>query len=206
MQPVDIEQLRNEAPVRGGQLLWPFEIRTNGIRTVVIEPCVYAPALHGSLFKELVGAAFAPVARGGNPSPDRAGLPNFDLMSFPEAFIDGETLLQTLQFVKGQTTASIFHVGLRSGLGKHHLFSVAEIVALAKALRALQAEGLTDLDDFEAWLAGVENEGHYNLACMFAIDADKHLRICLHPKNTPSPFEQRFCPKKQWLELNSLRS
>jgi len=196
MEPAELDQLSNEAPTRGSQLFWPFEIRSNGIRTLVVEPSIYAPALHGNLFTELIVAAFAPVGRGGNPSPGRAGLPGFDLMSFPEAFIDADTLVQTLEFVKGQTAASIFHVGLRSGLGRHHLFTVDETVALVKALRALQPDRLGDLDAFEAWLSGVENDGHFNLACMFAIDADKQLRICLHPKNTPSPFEQAVLPEQ----------
>lgn len=186
---------RSNLPRQGVELRWPYDITQHGLTAYVVEPFRYEPAAHGEIFQEIITAALTPGARGGRQVPARRGLKTFDLMTFPEAFVTPETLLETLEVVRGLAAAPLFHVGLRAAYDGGHLFSVAETVGLVQALKKLLNPGVVDLDPLELWLDSRDTEERYNLACVFTVDADQHLRLCLHPKNTPSPVEIGSLPE-----------
>lgn len=192
--------LRNQ-PVLGDELRWPMDFRAQGFRCYVVEPLLYEPSAHARLFTEVLQASLAPVDRGMNRAPERQALQGFDLMTFPEAFLHKDDLVSALRFVQGHSRSGLYHVGLRATTDERHLFTVEELKALVQAIRGLDTDftpslaPTTDLDRFELWLDGQEADGFYNVGCLFMVDALGRLRVCLHPKNIPSPLELDALPE-----------
>lgn len=189
-----LEQPRTNLPRQGVELVWPYDITSHGFTAYVVEPLDYQPAGHAALFLEIITAALAPMGVGGQVVAARRGLKSFDLMTFPEAFITPETLISALDAIKTLNRAPLYHVGLRARYDDGHLFTVAEAIALVGELKTLLEPAVDDLDPLENWLGTRDSDERYNLACVFTLDVHERLRLCVHPKNTPSPDEVRSLP------------
>lgn len=183
----------SNSPVRGVHLQWPVDFGSQGLTFYVVEPVDYAPGSHATLFGQLVSASLAPPGRGGGTEDARGGLIRFDLMTFPEAFLSAEDFLTTLDYLSQQQASPIFHVGLRA-TNDDHLFTVAQLRALIEAVRARQGPNSADLQALSDWTAGQLSTEFFNVAALFLVDAEGDLRVCLHPKNVPSPIEAGVLP------------
>lgn len=129
----------------------------------------------------------------------------FDLVTFPEAFIDSETLLAALEVLSTMGPSGCFHVGLRSGRKTDdHLFSVPELKDLVRALLKEFDRAEFDLEAFRAWLADQDEMHFFNVGCMFLNDAQGKTRICLHPKLVRSKYEASARPEEHMCEANLL--
>lgn len=185
--------------VQGTHLHWPMDLTSHGVTCYVVEPVRYEPSEHAGLFGELIAATSAPEGRGGAIEDARRGLRRFDLMTFPEAFLVCDDLFVTLEHVAAQATFPMMHVGLR-GSEESHLIDVEAMRGLVDKVTRLQNEGrepddrIGDLDDIGAWLSERPSTDLFNFACLFTIDAGGCLRVCLHPKNIPSPQETSPLP------------
>ncbi|MER9709282.1 hypothetical protein NKJ13_03245 [Mesorhizobium sp. M0174] len=134
----------------------------------------------------------------------QAGTP-FDLATFPEAFAPAKALLSVLRSISQVSTLGCIHVGLRpDGDDKRHLFSNAEITSLLKALLSIPAIVPQDLAPFISWFENQPVNLNFNLGCLFTLDVDEHLRICIHPKLVRSQYEFSPLPERMMEEANLL--
>jgi hypothetical protein len=113
----------------------------------------------------------------------------FDLITFPEAFVPADKLMEVLASLNSYGPLGCIHVGLRPSEDKNHLFTLLEAKVLVDGLTKIDISLAEDLASFTTWLNGLEGDFHLNLGCLFAIDANQRLRICLHPKAVRSQFE-----------------
>lgn len=142
-----------------------------------------------------------PRAAGSN-QPD---LERFDLITFPEVFLTVDTLLETLSTITGRTSVGCVHVGLRPSDGTdRHLFTVPELSTLIDSLSLVEHIVADDIRPFRIWLGRQHVEHYFNVACLFAIDADLRLRVCLHPKVVPSQVETSPLPEHNMHGANFL--
>jgi hypothetical protein len=73
----------------------------------------------------------------------------FDLVTFPEAFLPVERLLEILKYVGRLDSFGCVHVGLRPSAAElNHLFLTSELKALLSELRSIPGILTTDLDFF----------------------------------------------------------
>jgi hypothetical protein len=82
----------------------------------------------------------------------------------------------------------------RPSAAKKHLFSVPQIEELVTSLKSVPRSVAEDLEAFESWLAVQDPSHRFNLGCLFAIDREHRLRICLHPKMVRSNLEHSAIP------------
>lgn len=182
--------IRHNQPRRGVHHAWTTDRRTWAFRCGVVEPAKYAPAGHAALFLAEMSRLLSP-AFVGIEEPISPPAPPLDLVTWPEAFLPAETLVAVLRGLLGHDRCPCIHVGLRPNALSDgtHLFTYAQLSDLVLALRGLSSTISDDLEAFAQWLAAAAMWGHYNVACVFMIDVDGALRVCLHPKNTASPHE-----------------
>ena len=161
----------------------------------VVEPAVYDPYTHGRIFEEVLNHIINPeiteiddLGRG----PRRPE--EFDLLIFPEAFAPAPSLLVVLDAISRLQELGCVHVGLRPSAAKKHLFSVPQIEELVTSLKSVPRSVAEDLEAFESWLAVQDPSHRFNLGCLFAIDREHRLRICLHPKMVRSNLEHSAIP------------
>lgn len=174
----------------------------------VAEPQSYSPHNHGSIFEQVITQLVNPrqpalVGMGEQPveRPDR-----FDLLVFPEAFAPLDTVLKVLRALAQLEGFGCIHVGLRSAIDlENHLISKAELCGLLADLRALPKVVAEDFVPFAGWLDRQPAGGRFNVGCVFTIDAEGQIRICLHPKVVRSQFEGKPLPE-QTMEEGDLLS
>jgi hypothetical protein len=167
---------------------WPF-------RAFVVEPELYAltGAGHGDIFDAALSSLIVPkpvlvddYKKYNSPPP----LEPFDLVTFPEAFLPTDRLLSTLEFVARSGLQGCVHVGLRPSANENrHLFSVDELRAFIGELNTLDYLNKSDLDHFSDWLCDQRTGDKFNVGCLFTVDSDGEVRICLHPKLVRSKME-----------------
>ena len=109
---------------------------------------------------------------------------SFDFVTFPERFYRQKSVgfwIYSLTEAFG-----CVHVGLRpSATEPNHLFQVEELRALIRELKQIPDLTRKDLEAFEGWLK-CQDEHAINVGCLFTLDADRQVRVCLHPKMVQS--------------------
>ncbi len=187
---------------------WPMDRSSRTFRAFVVEPERYAPSDHGEIFI----AALSSLISGRQPLLDEFDavsvplpLDGFDLLSFPEAFLPTGVLSDTLALIHQSGMQGCVHVGLRpSAADANHLFTVAELIELLATLRAFDHLEQADLDAFQEWLKQQQPSLNFNVGCLFTVDIDGKVRVCLHPKLVRSKFEIGALPEDHMEEANLL--
>ncbi len=129
----------------------------------------------------------------------------FDLVTFPEAFLPPERLLEILRYIGQLDSFGCVHVGLRpSATDRNHLFLVPALEKLVEELRSVEGIVQADLDAFQTWLIGQGRDARFNVGCLFTVDADRQVRVCLHPKMVQSKYEGSPLEEKNMEEANLL--
>jgi len=188
-------------------LTWLVRRPRRSFAVRVIEPSDYDPANHGDLFREVITAIVSP-----RPalvdlfsSFDLGADEAFDLMTFPEAFAPVSSLLEVLSALGRLTALGCIHVGLRpSADPKQHLFTVVELETFLAGLKSVDKLVHEDLQVFSAWLQLQRPGAKINVACLFTLDDEGRIRICLHPKGVRSPAERSVLPDHTMDEANML--
>jgi hypothetical protein len=193
---------------RGNAFAWPIERPDRSFRVFVVEPTDYNPEEHDALFTAAIEALIAPT-----PSlvdeyeqPTRVeGPERFDLITFPEAFLSVAGLLATLQAVATFPLPGCVHVGLRPNDSfASHLFTVDQMKTLLSSIYKIAGIVSSDFDAFSLWLNEQTKLRRFNLGCLFAVDAEGKLRICLHPKIVRSRVEASALSELHMHEANLL--
>jgi hypothetical protein len=177
-----------------GQLFrWPVEKDSRNFRVFVVEPTDFDPTKHAAIFNGALTALMRPEA-----GPDDlyrtqrnvSVVEPFDLVTFPEAFLPTKVLTETLEQIADFGRLGCVHLGLRSSEDpKTHLLGMAEFNSLIDGLSSIASIVQDDLVPLRAWLRAQSDDSHFNVGCLFSIDANGKLRVCLHPKMVRSKFE-----------------
>ena len=192
-----------------GKLLhWPVERRTRTFRVHVVEPAAYAPTGHGEIFKAVLSNLISPPRQrlDGLGEARAATLPDsFDLITFPEAFISTQVLIEALQAIVDAGPVGCVHVGLRPDDNPNsHLFSQQQAIELISGIRAVSPSAAGDLEAVATWFL-TQHAGHmFNFGCLFTVDAEQRVRVCLHPKIIRSRFEVNPLPEQHMEEADFL--
>ena len=190
---------------RGNFLSWPVNRTSRSFRVYVVEPGNYQPNAHAIVFRQALSHVIAPP-----PEPldlhtavDQLArsLP-FDLMTFPEAFLPGGELVKILSSVPRIGPFGCVHVGLRSSDADQHLFQITELRDLVQSLRTVPDLETEDLTNFCGWLEDQAPGLYFNVGCFFTIDANRRLRVCLHPKLVPAKSELSPLPEENMTEAD----
>lgn len=179
--------------MRSQLLRWPVERSTRSFRVIVVEPSNYQPEHHAALFSSILEAILAPEIERSDPyrGSESIKYPEFDLVTFPEAFLPVHDLAILLVSIAGRLERmGCVHVGLRStDRPDSHLIGIVELAALVASVQTIENIDKSDLDPIRDWL-GVQKPGaRFNIGCVFSIDTHGKLRVCLHPKMVHSKFE-----------------
>lgn len=195
----------NDQGPKGAHLIWPSLRSQWPFQVRVVEPDSYDFKQHAAIFHSVLADLVnltPPQLDGLTQQRAPSGPRRFDLITFPEAFIAPDTLAITLKSVKQAGLRGCVHVGLRSE-GDHHLFTTNAVRKLVDDL-SLLIDCPEDLDLFEAWLCEQDDDQYFNIGCVFMIDADHKVRLCLHPKLVRSRFEESVRPEDHMREANLL--
>ncbi len=141
---------------RTSWLTWKVKREGRSFRIYVVEPRTYDPGTHAEIFEAALRKFIAPdqTFEGAMVSRDaherarsRKRLRPFDLLTFPEAFLAADTLVQFLRAVAaGRISFRCIHVGLRpNDNGGTHLFKVEDIKLLIHNLKDIRELQATDL-------------------------------------------------------------
>jgi hypothetical protein len=187
---------------------WTVNRRDRTFRVYVVEPGQYEPKNHSNIFDAAINLFIErrPIRidqyiRDASVDPP----PRFDLVTFPEAFLPVQRLLDILDYIGRTESFGCVHVGLRpSATDSNHLFPVAELKKLVCALRKLPEIVKTDLVAFEEWLNGQDAGARFNVGCLFTVDANQQVRVCLHPKLVQSKYEVSPLEEQNMEEANLL--
>jgi len=132
----------------------------------------------------------------------------FDLLTFPEAFLPSDTLLEFLRVVGSRSISlGCIHAGLRPPVraaSGTHLFAARELHELVEGLKQVATLHGEDLQFFSAWLKEQGSNERFNVGCLFTVDAEQRIRICLHPKLVRSQFEESPFHDRHMKEANLL--
>ena len=177
----------NESGFVGAHLRWPFSRHQRPFVVRVVEPMRYRPSSHAEVFNAALTAMVERPLRTLDAYVSSSAIPNprqFDLLTFPEAFIDGQTLCAALAGFQGSGASGCVHTGLRANVSDagRHLFTLSEMKVLKDALENMLPMAEGDLAIFSSWLSGQDDRDSFNLGCLFLNDADGLTRVCLHPK------------------------
>ena len=199
----------NLAPYSGTHLRWSFSRHQKPFVVRVVEPTNYEPGSHGELFDAALTAMIERPRASIDTYAETAPRPDprqFDLVTFPEAFIDGETLIAALEIFRMCGPSGCVHTGLRAkeGDAARHLFRFEEVCALKKLIEKTLPSAKEDLRGFSAWLYDQNTADRFNLGCLFLNDAEGETRICLHPKLVRSKFEISPFREESMCEANLL--
>jgi len=201
--------IKGNSRFEGNLFLWPVTRTARTFRVFVVEPKEYCPRAHGKIFNAAITALVTSEAIPVDPyvkdSPVSGAEP-FDLITFPEAFLPQNELVGALQhIVSTLDSIGCVHVGLRPTDNRdQHLFGVHEIKALIQSLSSIPQIDKSDLGAFLGWINKQSDSQKFNIGCLFAIDADHKLRICLHPKIVRSKFEVNPLHEKYMAEADLL--
>lgn len=191
----------------GTRLRWPFERRGRPFVVRAVEPRDYMPVDHAELFNSVMTDLLSPAAvviDGFTPPVSPVEQSRFDLITFPEAFVPAATLASALPVFTRVGPSGCIHVGLRPSHTGSHLFSLDEVHALVCSLTGISYRADEDLAPFVGWLAKQRSGQRFNIGCLFAVDSDAELRICLHPKLVRSQFETNPLPELHMTEADML--
>lgn len=192
----------------GNRLYWPVHKTVRSFRVYVVEPYQYAPEEHAGVFNAAINSLLSPpIQELGDFSVDKGTPPEvepFDLITFPEAFLPMEDLLGALRLLARIPQCGCVHVGLRPTSGEQHLFGVSELQGLVEKIGEIPLVEKSDLSAFSIWLNDQVKSRLFNVACLFAIDANKKIRVCLHPKVIRSKFEIGMLHETNMAEANLL--
>jgi len=196
----------------GVHLRWRVLRTARFFKVGVVEPMVYDPASHEELFYSIVTAIVSPAQDRQEKLHVRnrtlASTP-FDLITFPEAFVPADALIEAIKSLRTTSPTNCFHVGLRpSSAEERHLFTVEELQQLLQKLDPL-ADEHEDYSAFRAWLERQPDDDVFNVGALFAVDADGRMRVCLHPKIVRarvevSPFNEGHMAEADLLTLVTL--
>jgi hypothetical protein len=189
-------------------LRWPFERRSREFRIYVVEPMAYAPSKHGDVFDAVLRDFFYPVS-------DRVVLTEVsreipvpveaDLIVFPEAFLSADDLVRAMTGFAERQFQCCVHMGLRpNDPNVGHLFRRQDIEVLLSEIRSISSIHEEDLSAFASWSSKQKRSGRYNLGCMFLVDANGRLRVCLHPKSVRAGVEYSAVSDEHMTEANLL--
>lgn len=189
-------------------LQWPVKRYTRSFRAYVVEPSKYAPETHRDIFDAALVSLIVDQSAELDSvvAPPAANRPrNFDLIIFPEAFLAANDLITTLKSLATIDEFGCVHVGLRpSSTNDNHLFNVPDIKALVEELKIVPSIQLSDLEHFSNWLSKQQPRDIFNLGCLFTIDANKTIRVCMHPKLVRSKYELSTVHGRHMTEANLL--
>jgi hypothetical protein len=200
---------KNQQDFLGNLLDWTVIRRNRTFQVYVVEPSEYDPQNHSRIFDAALSVFFQRQTPLVDPYTETsAALPdaqNFDLITFPEAFLPADRLLQILDSVRHLDSFGCVHVGLRpSGANPNHLFLTCELLTLLDQLREIPGTKPVDFETFSEWLGGQAENLRFNIGCLFTVDSEHKLRICLHPKLVQSKFERSPLPEENMEEANLL--
>lgn len=192
-----------------GQLLhWPVRKQSRSFRAFVVEPTRYDPRTHAAIYMETLNALTTPATRRLDTHDSLIApslVEQFDLLTFPEAFLAPPALLESLNQVSALGSFGCVHVGLRPSTDDHsHLFGVDDFQRLMDHLMGIPRIHREDLTPLASWLSGQTGDLRFNLGCLFAVDANCELRVCLHPKMVRSRFELSPSAERNMTEANVL--
>lgn len=192
-------------------LVWDVDRPNRSFRAYVVEPRTVDPPRHASMFWAAI-QAFLP-----RPSTETEiettlrgplGRDHFDLLTFPEAFLPSDALLKLLSLIAGVPLGlGCIHVGLRPPNQRPdatHLFAVDELRELVAQLGAEPSVVSADLAGFKSWLDQQNANDRFNIGCLFTLDAEQRVRICLHAKLVKSKFEVHPEHDRNMTEANLL--
>jgi len=156
-------------------LRWRLVRSSRFFKVGVVEPGLYEPALHNELFYKVVTAVVSPEQERletlTQRNPPLSAEP-FDLVTFPEAFVPAEALVEVVTRLRSAGPTGCFHAGLRPSRERdRHLFRTEELRGLLDALEPL-AGVPTDVSAFRGWLDEQPGNDVFNVGAIFAIDAD----------------------------------
>jgi hypothetical protein len=179
--------------LKGQILRWPVEKYSRSFRVFVVEPAAFDPKKHAAIFNGALTALMRPEAMPADPYRTQRNVPvaePFDLVTFPEAFLAAKDLTQALKQIAEFGRLGCVHVGLRSSEDPNtHLLGVTEFESLIADLSTIASIARDDLIPLKAWLGSQSGDGRFNVGCLFSIDSNGSLRVCLHPKMVRSKFE-----------------
>ena len=187
----------------GNHLTWNVHRTDRTFRVHVVEPGVYDPVNHATIFNAALSTLIpAPSSelRPSDRSPEPLRAERFDLVTFPEAFLPADEFTAALRTLSKWPSVGCVHVGLRPSLDSNHLFTVTQLRQMLDWIRAIDNIALSDLANFDTWLQKQQSGQHFNIACLFAMDAAENLRVCLHPKLERSKFEYAALPENFLIE------
>lgn len=191
----------------GIHLKWPIDRKDKTFRAFIVQPAPVAPAVHASIFFGAINGLLSPepLKMDGTTFSNTIDPIHFDLLTFPEAFLPSDALLQAFRLLhgRGEPTGCI-HVGIRPGDQDGHLFSPAILTDLLDRAAAVEGIDLNDIAQIREWAAGGDPRHRYNIGCLFSIDAQKKLRVCFHPKMLPSKYEGKANPERDMTPGNVL--
>lgn len=194
--------------ITGVNLEWPMNRTSRAFVVRVVEPDSYDPRSHMRIFNAVIQHMIGPQADQIIDTEDtqpQSSLEPFDLIVFPEAFVDSNALLAALQAMSQAGSTGCIHVGLRpDDSEKTHLFCRQQMIDLVERIRAVAFVVAQDLSAFSAWTNRQKAEHFFNLGAIFAVDADRRLRICLHPKQVRSQYEFAALPERHMTEADLL--
>lgn len=193
--------------VQGVHLEWPMDRTERPFAVRVVEPNTYCPSQHAGVFNAVITHLLGHEGRELTQFDDVPTGPaeSFDLITFPEAFVPASTFLNALSALGNAGSTGCIHIGLRPNDGDGtHLFSTQETAQLLAGVKELDSVESSDLEAFSIWLTAQKPDGHFNLGCIFAVDAQGRLRVCLHPKSVRSQFEVHRLPENHMCEADLL--
>src|ERR1700733_2630102 len=125
--------LRNDQQSFQCNLLdWPVERRDRSFQVFVVEPNSYTPGQHGRIFDAAMSAFFRrsvrPVDAYTEVSAALPSVQDFDLITFPEAFLPANHLVGALRSLVNIGSFGCVHVGLRPTESEdNHLFRACQV-------------------------------------------------------------------------------
>ena len=154
-------------------LQWRITRRARSYRIYVVEPDAYRPEQHGSIFNDALTALVSPELLHADPfapHPPIISFDDFDLVTFPEAFLPKDDLLSALSGLSNLDSLGCVHVGLRPAMDRdQHLFGVTELSQLVESLARLPKIVGADLTPFSDWLQAQPRQHLFNIGCLFTI-------------------------------------
>lgn len=193
-------------PFASNHLIWGMNRLSRTFTVGVVEPSIYDPSAHAAMFSSIVSHLIKvePPAVDGFDKADVDPPAQFDLVTFPEAFAPADAFLGVLRFVARVGISGCIHVGLRPVQSQNHLFTHAQLEELVAAVEALPTAVPDDFVEFKAWLGRQRTDHRFNLASLFAIDAENRLRVCLYPKVLRARVEHSALSDKHMQEADLL--
>jgi hypothetical protein len=190
----------------GNYLNWVVDRPDRTFRVFVIEPDYYEPKMHATIFDAALSALVewpTQLFDSFTKPQQTIGPEHFDLATFPEAFLPAERLLGVLSEATQLPSLGCVHVGLRP-CEERHLFQVDELQKFVKAIIGVPGVESEDLSEFSNWLS-LQNLAHnFNIGCLFTVDTERKLRVCLHPKLVRSKWEVSTLVENHMTEANLL--